>query len=276
MGKLILCSGARAKIPYLITQIGIRIYSMEELCYCLYHHVYLIDDEMFSEALIDFIDTELKLPERAQKLRLLRKQNSDIKTIVTVIMCSTDYYTEQEIKALLKTLDDVIGMPMVKRNCVKAGTYLREYQYAKAAQEYERIINSKEAMQLTPQEYGDLYHNLGVARVHITGLKEATKLFQEAYERNHREESLIQYLLALKINNHEEEYQKSSEEYQLAPYLEDRIREYFFEINEKAEKSDIMKEINELREMKAQGNRDEFYIRADEILASWKDGVRQS
>lgn len=275
MGKLILCSGVRAKIPYQITQMGIRIYSMEELCYCLYRHVYLIDETIFSDALFDFIDIELKLPERAEKLRLLKKQSSDIKTMVTVILCGTDYYTEQEIKALLKTLDDVIGMPMVKRSCVKAGNYLKECQYAKAAEEYERIINSKEAAVLTPEEYGDLYHNLGVARVHITGLKEAIKLFHEAYERNHSEESLIQYLLALRIGNHEDEYKKRAEEYQIEPELNDRIQDYLNEISNKAKEADIMKEIDDIR-MLSQENQEEFYMRTRELITLWKNGVRQS
>ncbi len=275
MGKLIFCSGTRTKRPYLLTQVGLRVYSMEELCYCLYNQVYLIDEDMFCDALFDFITVELKLPERADKLRLLKMQGADIKTMVTVVLCSTDYYTEQEIKALLKTLDGVIGMPMVKRSCIKAGNYLKEHQYLKATSEYERIINSKDAAELTPEEYGDLYHNLGVARIHITGLKEATKLFHQAYERNHREESLIQYLLALKLSGNHEEYEKSAEEYQIGAELDSKIRDYLSEIDKNAEESDIMKEINELKEIKKHGSRDEFYKRTEDMIALWKDSVRQ-
>lgn len=276
MGKLILCSGVRTNMPYIITQLGIRIFSMEELCYVLYHHVFMLEEEMFCDSLFDFIDTELMLPERAAKLRLLKNQKADLKTIVTVILCSTDYYTEAEIKGLLKTLDEVIGMPEVKRNCIKANNYLKEQQYSQAAGEYEHIIHSREAAQLTPEEYGDLFHNLAVARVHITGLKEATKLFCEAYERNHREESLVQYLSALLMSNNEEEYEKKAKEYQLGLELDYRIRNNLKEVGNKADKSEEVQKIRDLRNRKNQDNIPELYQRLDEIIASWKDKVRQS
>jgi tetratricopeptide (TPR) repeat protein len=233
----------------------------------------MIDDDMFGDPLFDFIETELNLPERADKLRLLKNQNADLKTIVTVILCSTDYYTEAEIKGLLKMLDEVIGMPLVKRSCIKAGNYLKEQKYSKAAKEYERIINSREATQLTPEEYGDMFHNLAVAKVHITGLKEAARLFYEAYERNHREESLIQYLTTLLMNNNEEEYLNKVKEYQIGPELDHKIRNYLDTIGKEA---DLSEEILELREIKTQGDQNEFYGRIEEIIACWKIKVRQS
>lgn len=276
MGKLILCSGARTEIPYLLPQLGIHIYSMEELCYLLYQHVYMIDEEMFGDSLFDFIETELKLPERADKLRLLKNQNADLKTIVTVILCSTDYYTETEIKGLLKTLDEVIGMPLVKRSGIKAGNYLKEQKYSNAAKEYERIINSPEATQLTPEEYGDMFHNLAVARVHITGLKEAARLFYEAYERNHREESLIQYLTALLMNHNEEEYLNKAKEYQIGPELDYKIRNHLDSIGKEAYATERSERIQELVEIKTRGDQNEFYGRMEEIIAFWKNRVRQS
>ncbi len=276
MGKLILCSGERTTRPYRLPQLGISIYSMEELCYLLYHHVYVIDEDMFSDALFDFIEMELKLPERADKLRQLKSQNADLKTIVTVILCSTDYYTETEIKGLLKTLDKIIGMPAVKRSCIKADNYLKEQQYSKAASEYEHIIHSREATELTPEEYGDLFHNLAVARVHITGLKEATRLFKEAYERNHREESLIQYLLALLIGNNEEEYKIKAEEYQIGPELDYKIRSFFEEAEKEADASPEAQRLTELKNKMAFVSRQELYERVEEIITIWKNKIRES
>jgi hypothetical protein len=230
---------------------------------------------MFCDTLFDFIATELRLPERADKLRQLKSQHADLKTIVTVILCSTDYYTEAEIKGLLKTLDEIIGMPMIKRSCIKAENYLKEQQYSKAAEEYEHIINSREAAELTPEEYGDLFHDLAVARVHITGLKEATRLFREAYERNHREESLIQYLTALLLSNNEAEYHKRAQEYQITPEYDNKIRVFLKEEGNKAEASEEVQRIKEIKDMKAQGDMINFSKSMSEIINTWKDRVRQ-
>lgn len=275
MGKLILCSGCRTNRPYTFTSVGIRVYSIEELCYFLYNHVYLIEEGMFCDPLFDFIDTELKLTERANKLRLLKKQNADIKTMVTIILCSADIYTENEIKSMLKTLDEVIGMPMIRRNWIKADSYLKNHQLKEAADEYELIINSKEAIELTPEEYGDLFHNLAVAKVRTTGLKEATKLLGEAVERNHREESLRQYLYTLLLSGNEEEYLKKIEEYGMDAEFDQSVRKVIEEQEEEAKSSELMIKIQQLKDYKADGRITEYHNRINEILNSWKAKVRQ-
>ena len=41
MGSLILCRSAVAKHPYYVPELGIRIYSGEELSYFIYHNLML-------------------------------------------------------------------------------------------------------------------------------------------------------------------------------------------------------------------------------------------
>jgi tetratricopeptide (TPR) repeat protein len=275
MGKLILCSGVRTIRPYVFASTGIRIYSIEELCYYFYHHVYMIDEAMLCDDLFDWIGTELKLEERAQKLKQLMKQKTDLKTMVTVVLCSADYYTEYEIKGLLKMLDEVIGMPLIKRNCMKANSCLKNRQYKEAATEYERIINSMEASELSPEEYGDIYHNLAVAKVHITGLKEASRLFCQAYQRNHRDESLKQYLYTLRLCNNDEQYLSEVEENQVSGELVRSISDFLELMEEEAKNSEQMQELLHLKKRKAQGKMGEYYKKTEEIIDSWKLGIRQ-
>lgn len=275
MGKLILCSGVRTKRPYSFTSNGIRLYSAEELCYYLYHHVYMIEEEMFCEDLFDWISSELQLPDRALKLKQLKKQNADLKTIITVILCSTDYYTEAEIKGMLKTLDEVIGMPAIKRNYIRANNCLKNKRYAEAAAEYEKIINSNEAAELTPEEYGNVYHNLAVAKIHITGLKEASRLFLQAYERNRREESLVQYLFTLRLSNNENLYEDKLNEYGVTEELKTRMEEFLRQQEIEAAYCEQMNELEHLKSKKDQGKINEYYQKTNEIISSWKAEVRQ-
>lgn len=274
MGKLILCSGKRTNKPYLFTSSGIRVYSMEELCYYIYHHVYYVDEEMISDTLIDWIDTELKLTERAAKLKQLKQMNADLKTLVTVIMCSADYYTEYEIKSLLKLLDEITDMPFIKRKCLKAGFSLKSGNYHEAAAEYERILNSQEAALLSPEEYGDLYHNLGVAKAHTTGLLEAAELFCQAYERNHREESLKQYLYALLLSGRQELFQEKRREYFISAELEQELVDRLDQWKDEANSTALLQELIQMKEEREQGSQN-LYQRAKELAASWKERVRQ-
>jgi hypothetical protein len=236
----------------------------------------MIEDDIYSDALMDWIQTELKLFERAEKLKQLKRHNADVKAMVTFVLCSADYYTETEIKGLLKKLDDIIGMPKVKRSCMKASNCLSEGQYSEAAAEYERILEAEEAKDLTPEEYGDILHNLAIAKVHTSGLKEATQLLYQAYERNHREDSLCQYLYALRLLEHEVLYREKLEEYQVREELQTTLDHFIEQKSEEAEFSEQMSNIRLLKGMKEKGQILDFYKKTEELLETWKAEVRQN
>ncbi len=275
MGKLILCSGARTKRPYSFPLSGIRVYSIEELCHFLFHHIYLIEEELFNNALIDWIQVELKLPERAEKLRQLKLRHADTKTMVTVILCSADYYTEYEIKSYLKELDTIAGLPRIKRNCIKANNYLKQRQFKEAEAEYEKLFELKEAAELTPEDYGDILHNLAVAKLHTVGFRTAAELFEQAYIRNNKEESLRQYLIAIHLIGMEELYRSKLEEYQVSEALRLNIEGMLQEKKVDAEQSSLMIELHNIRQLRLSGNLNEYYQRTEELIEGWKTQIRQ-
>lgn len=275
MGKIILCSGVRTNRPYVFQTTGIRIFSIEELCWYLNHYVYFIDEDMFGNSLLDFLDQDLKLSERADKIRQLKKQGADLKTIVTAVMCSSDYYSENEIKDMIKTLDRIIGMPPIIRNYIKANNYLKNNQYSEAAVEYKRILYSKDAIDLTPEQYGDIYHNLGVATVHMKGAADAAEFFRQAYERNLREESLQQYLYAIKLSENMEIFDEKLKRYQVSNEISEHLLNNIRLSEEKAEESEKMADIRRMKQLKAEGKISEFYKLADEIIDEWKASMRQ-
>lgn len=275
MGKLILCSGARTNRPYVFQTTGIHIYSIEELCWYLNHYVYFIDENMFDDTLIDFIGNELKLADRADKLRQLKIQGADLKTIVTAVLCSSDYYTENEIKGLLKTLDRIIGMPPIMRDFVKANIYLKSRQFEEAAEEYKKILASKAAVDLTPEEYGDIYHNLGVATIHRKGAAEAAEIFRQAYERNGREESLQQYLYAVWLNEDSEKFKESADRYRVSEEAAGKLIDNLKLAGEEADQSNKMMVIKQMRQLKEDGKINELYRLADNIIDEWKTSLRQ-
>lgn len=275
MGKLIMCSGARTKRPYSFPSSGVRLYSIEELCYYLYHHVYLIDEELFSDALIDWLQNELQLADRAWKLRQLKEKQADAKTMLTVILCSADYYTEYEIKSLLKEFDGIADMPKVMRNCIKANHCLKHMQYKEAEAEYERLLASKEATELSLIDYGDILHNLAIARMHTTGYHMASSLFEQAYIRNRREDTLRQFLFTLLIINNEELYRKKLQEHEVDEILQHEVEAFMDQKKEEAVQSGLMNELHNLRQIKLQGRMKDYYNRTEELIESWKGKIRQ-
>ena len=61
MSGYILCQVKRAKNPYYISNISTNIYSIEELCYYLYHNIYLLDETIINEQLLVWMKEELHL-----------------------------------------------------------------------------------------------------------------------------------------------------------------------------------------------------------------------
>ena len=69
MGELILCSHPIAAMPYYIDNISLNVYSLEELCYYIENHLYLIEADFMSEELCLWIGQELDEKDLAQSLR---------------------------------------------------------------------------------------------------------------------------------------------------------------------------------------------------------------
>ena len=61
MSGYILCQVKRARLPYYIENISTNIYSIEELCFYLYHNIYLLDSTILNEELCFWIRDELGL-----------------------------------------------------------------------------------------------------------------------------------------------------------------------------------------------------------------------
>lgn len=277
MGKLILCSGIRTEIPYVFTASGSRIYSIEELCHYIYHHIYFIDEAMiYNDSLFEWMDKELKLKERADKLRYLKEKKADLKSMITVILCSADYYTETEIKGILKILDDIIKLTPIKRRSLRAATYLNLLQYAEAAKEYETILNSIEASDLSPKDYGDILHNLAVAKVHTVGLMEAMHIFLEAYVRNQNVESLKQYLYACKLKCDEAFYLAEVEKYLPEYNAREEIFDYLEELEKEADECEELTYLEQVMNEKAEGRVNSYYQKLYDMIDRWKDEVRQT
>ena len=275
MGKPIICNGKQATRPYYIKLMNIRIYSIEELCYLLYHNIDMIYEDFFQESLVTWVSEELNLTERADKLLELIKADAGLKDLVVCILCSADYYTELEIKQLLREMDEAAKMTPLELMKKKADNYLRYRQFTEAAVEYETILDGKEAVNLSSEEYGNILHNLAVVQLNTVGVSVATENFKQAYERNRNPESLKQYLYALILSKQDEKFINEATSYGMNKESQMQLQMDIDFINREAETSDAYKEINELLECKQSGKINQYYQMAEDLIGSWKQRFRR-
>lgn len=200
----ILCKGELAKEPYIIPISETPVYSLEELCYYMYHHIYSVTEEFFDEKMVSWLCEQAGLEALAEKMHVLLQKKNDLKDLVVTLMCSCDYYKEEEILQLVTVMKKIENLPAHEKNKIKADHYLRAGKYGKSLLEYKQLLYGEMAEHFSTEEYGNLLHNQAIALFHVSSFREAANGFKEAYARNHKEQSLQQYLYALLLNGQEE------------------------------------------------------------------------
>lgn len=273
MGKVILCTGKIASRPYTFALSGIRVYSIEEMSYYLYTHIYEIYEDFLQQELISWIREDLEMEELVDKLTLLYKNQNNLKDIVVTILCSNDYYSEEEIKGLIQLIDDIMGLEGVKRRKIRADYLLNYQMYQSAAREYEAILKEGGGTAFTKEEYGNILHNIGITCVYTTSLLEAAERFKEAYNLNHKEESLKQYLTALLLAGRQSLYQEELLHYECDETFQQNLYDWISEKEEQAKKRKEYQELVRLETLGSLGGmREDGYLR--EQLSTMKARYR--
>jgi succinylglutamate desuccinylase len=266
MGKLILCTGTITKKPFCFKMSETNVYSIEELCYYIYNNIYAMTEDIFDETLVEWLKNQAELEEIANKLHGMIVNHNSLKDIVISILCSADYYSEEEMQELIGIIDEIEHLKPISKRKIKGDNFLKYKNYGEAQREYEKILTLKEVRDFTPEEYGNLLHNIGVARIHTTSYTEAAIIFKDAYSRNHDAESLKQYLFALKLGNFQEKFIEELAHYQVTGETAARYIEQLDHRRKEAQDLAVFKTIKRIPELKLE----EHNKKIDDLLWKWK------
>lgn len=213
----ILAKGRMAEKPYEMPYTGKRVYSIEELCYYIYNHIYSINEDFFEPSLPAWMREELGLPELADKLGTMIEDEHGLKDLVVTTLCGCDYYQEKEIRQIVKILDEINHLPLFRKKKIKADNYLRGGRYGKSLLEYRKLLHGSFAVNFTPEEYGDILHNQGIAHFYTSSFEEAENDFKEAFVRNNKRDSLQHYLWILLMEDKEQQFEAEAISFGLTP-----------------------------------------------------------
>lgn len=228
----IVCKGDLAKVPYVIPVSEVPVYSLEELCYYIYNNIYNVTEQYFDERLTVWLSEQVHCDTLAEKMKGLIQRHHDVKDLVVTLLCSCDYYREEEVRELVGVMGKISHLPLHQKCKIQADAYLNAGKYGKSLQEYKKILGGELAGRFTAEEYGNLLHNQAVARFYVSSFQEAARGFQEAYARNHREESLDQYLYTLLIVGKEELFEKECEAFGKSPEQKEKLKQDYADAKE--------------------------------------------
>lgn len=275
MGKLIVTTGNYAKTGYLLKNSKQNIYSIEELCYCIMRNPELCDDYLYDDGLARYIRETLGLKERGALLADLIERDAPLKDLITVVFCSCDYFTKEEIEEFLQEQSKVERSEEWVRTKNKADSYLIHNNYRDAIMNYRHLLKEKDTYGITSETLGDIYHNLAIALLHTDGFTEAADYFREAYERNNREETLKQYLLALRFAGDRVMYESALDIYQVSEGIAKWLDVAFFQTELETQEISDFNDLNHIRQLLKGGKINDFYVNVKRMTEQMKEQYRK-
>ena len=134
----LLCTGRLAEKPYVCQAFQLEIYSVEELCYYLYHNPMFVEEGFLDDALIAFIRDDCGLPESAE--RLSRYAGSrDLTVQMMAVQREFGYYPEERLREFQKGLEAESRRLPYLRELSRADAVLARKRYRMAIRLYEEL-----------------------------------------------------------------------------------------------------------------------------------------
>ncbi len=204
MGRALLCTGEYAKIPYCFDNLGIRVFSAEELCYVLKEHAFLLDREIVDKKLVRWIDEELKLPELASALYPLLHQQTSVRAFVSIILEYVQFYDWETIRGVEDIYRMGANLNAYEKLKNRVDHMTETGRYAAAISEYDLLLEQlpEEEVELTAK----ILNNKAVALCGLFLFEEAAEEFLKAYEVSGDGEMFMQHLAAKRLVLSEEDY----------------------------------------------------------------------
>lgn len=158
--SLILCRQEPVTSPYYIEELGIHIYSSQELCYVIYNHPLLVMEGFVDERLASFIRTELRMPLLAERIEKWIDGRGASDELLFLILQETSYYTPQEqarYRQMVTNLRKISVDEYAKR---RADYHYAMGLYGKAISMYEKILETGREKHLSGEFKSRIWNNI--------------------------------------------------------------------------------------------------------------------
>lgn len=273
MSDVILCIGKLSENPYYIVGLGMNVYSIEELCYYLTKNAYILDNDIMDEKLCDYIETELNLPEIGKKLKDLLMMGVSLGEYVTRLLEMTGYLPSDELKQIKQILVDNASLSFAEKRKKRADNLLEAKKFTRAIDEYQYIL------QIVKKEddrevVGAVLHNIGVAYARLFIYDKAAFYFREALEVNETREVLIHYLQSLRMTMKRENFDRFVLRMGYEDSLVREAEERMVAVQKEEPDTQYARDINEIKELKADGRISEYYKEVEKVFHNWKQEYR--
>ena len=275
MGELLFCHESIAALPYYIEGVGINIYSLEELCYYIMNHTFLLDAGFMNDELCTWIAQEMKAYKLADRLRDEMREGKKLSEFVFAILEHTGYCNTKEMQQIVLTIRQMEEKSDFECNKIRTDGLMEKGKYLGSIYAYKRLLDSTECKEQPPVLVGDIWHNLGTAYARLFLFEQAISCYEKAYALNGSKESQKECLLCFRCLHDEQGFIRKAMEYQLDDMSMQEIRNEL----SLASRSEELVRFEEDLEQLAEESEENHSAGRQEILSiiqGWKDEYSRS
>ena len=206
-----MCVGNYTACAYHFEGLNLNVYCMEELCYCLKENAFLLDVDLMSDRLVDWIDRECGLRELAKELYPMVHRKGSLSTFVGSILGYVGFYEECVIRSVEQILKKGAGLDGMEKRKVRIDHLIEQKKYGAALAEYDGLLAYWEEAKGRGEHPSEtmksaILHNKGLAFAGLMQYREASECFERAYRADGSKESLKCMLAAKRMEMTEKEY----------------------------------------------------------------------
>lgn len=256
---LLLCS-KRAEKPFYYEKLDLRLWSLQELCYVLYHYPVLVPEDFVDQKLLQWLREELEMPQLAERLSQLQHTGADLETLMLRIQRDGNYYTERELSrysAELKRLRDLDSARLAER---LGDTLFRLKRYGRAVAAYRESVTAK--------KNAAVLLKLGDAYVTVMQFRKAAAAYEEVYTETHTREPLRKLYYLFRLEPSVDTFSKYKDE-----VPEEEQTEWTQDFDSARQESADSPGAEKIRKMYEEGGK-HFRTAAQEQIRVWKRAYR--
>ncbi|MBQ7534857.1 MAG: hypothetical protein IJT43_04475 [Stomatobaculum sp.] len=188
--RAVLCSSTEPEKGLRIEELGVRICSAEELCYCITKHPLLFMDGFAGEPMLRFLEDGAGERLLAAELRQLKENRVRDDDLLLKLLELSGYLTGPELGEFRGKLLSFRQLSAPEYLKEKADEMFRLRRFGKAVAIYDRILAGEEEKALSLRLKGTVLVRKGSACANLFLFEKAFRAYSEAWDLLHEQEIL--------------------------------------------------------------------------------------
>lgn len=196
--SLLLCRLEPVKHPFVVAELGVRLFSSQELCYVIYENPLLVMEDFVDERLIQFIREDLDMDFLAGKLENWKKSGEDPDNMLLLILAECSYYTSGEVNRYRQTLIQLRKKHPAEFGKIRADYLFGKRQYGRGIALYEKPLEFPKDNVVNDLFFSRVWCCLGACHARMFQAEKAYRAYEKAYFYDNRNEKILEQIYYLK------------------------------------------------------------------------------